>query len=143
MARGMAAGERIVSQANTAEYGSGYDRTFGPREPQRGTWVADRDTGEMVPISEYVPPSGLARDAPIITGRIHEGLVAPDGTDIGTRSRRRAWMREHDVVDYDDCKTLRAKKRARDEAVRTYTTKPDLKLRDEIAKKLYDAKLHR
>jgi hypothetical protein len=51
---------------------------------------------------DYRPPA-RAINAPIIADRIHEGTVSPiDGSDIGSRSKRRAHMKAHGVEDATD-----------------------------------------
>lgn len=102
MARGMVAGEAIVSQANTKAYEDGYERTFGNRKAQRGRWVWDAEASKLVSAEDYVSPS-RAVDAPIIADRIHENTQSPiDGSDIGSRRRRREHMRTHGVEDASD-----------------------------------------
>lgn len=94
MARGTVIGEGIVSQANTKDYADNYERIFGKdHKPQRGHWTfgtAD-DTRK-------------ALHAPIIADRIHEGTLSPiDGSDIGSRAKRRAHMKAYGVEDATDC----------------------------------------
>lgn len=104
MARGSVVGEAIVSQASTDEFREGYDRTFGERKPQRGRWVYDPEQGRCVPADEYHAPS-RALDAPIIADRIHEGTVFHDGDrvrDLGSRSKRRAFLRETGLAEASD-----------------------------------------
>lgn len=38
-----------------------------------------------------------------------DGVRAPDGTDIGSRTKRRAYMQAHGLADYDDFKGTFAK----------------------------------
>lgn len=104
MARGMVVGESIVSQASTEEFREGYARTFGDKKPQRGRWVWDAQAGKLVSAEGYVPPA-LAVDAPIIADRIHEGTTFDDGErvrDLGSRRKRREFMRETGVADAAD-----------------------------------------
>lgn len=61
-----------------------------------------------VEVSEdYVPPD--AERAPVYTDRYMEGVTAPDGTDIGSRAKRRAYMQAHGLADADDYKETWAK----------------------------------
>lgn len=146
MARGMVVGETIstVAQAVGPEYRERFEATFGERPESRGRWIWSKKLGKLVRPEEYEPEeTEQAMYAPIISGRLHEGAVAPDGTDIGTRARRRAWMREHDVVDYADGKSLREKRRKMEADRKAGRFAPDRELRDMIGKKLYDAKLNR
>lgn len=106
MARGMAAGEQIVSQAATNEFRAGHDRTFGmDRKPQRGRWVWDPERKCLVDAASYRAPE-KAKDAPIIADRLHEGTTFEiDGKrhDIGSRRKRRDFMRAVGVEDATDC----------------------------------------
>lgn len=102
MARGMVNGEAVVSQANTEGFREGYERVFGNRKPQRGRWVWDAKQGRLVDADAY-GPEPLALNAPILADRIHEGTVSPiDGSDIGSRRKRREHMRAHGVEDATD-----------------------------------------
>jgi len=92
--RGTAAGEAVVSQANTAEYEEGYDRIFGPRKsPQRGKWIWSEAEQKFVTLEEYIPPSTDAVSAPILAGRFYENMCALDGTDIGSRAKHKEYMK--------------------------------------------------
>ena len=140
MARGMVVGEAVVSQANNDAYREGYAKALGDGKPQHGRWVWDPDAKCLVDAASYVPPA-RAVDAPIISGRIHEGVVAPDGTDIGSRAKRKAWMAATGTVDYDDFKGVRAKVRAEKAARARGEFKPDKELRDVIGRELYKQKV--
>jgi len=140
MARGMAAGEAIVSQAGTEQFRDGYARAFGERKAQRGRWVYDVQRKGLVPADEYVPPA-RAVDGPIMSGRCHENQVAPDGTDISTRAKRKAWMRATGNADYSDYANIRAKAKAEREAKARGEFKPDKQLRDLIGRELYKQKV--
>jgi hypothetical protein len=98
----MAAGEPIVSQAQTEAGREGYARTFGDTKPQRGKWVMTPDG--LVPVEDYTPEP-LAVNAPIIADRLHENQAFDDGErvwDIGTRRRRREMQRETGLADAGD-----------------------------------------
>lgn len=97
MARGMAAGEPIVSQARTREFEEGYERVFGDRKPVRGRWVWDSGAQKLVPAEDYQGPT-LAVDAPILTGRFYENTQATDGTDIGSRRKHRNYMKANNLT---------------------------------------------
>lgn len=137
MARGTVVNEPVVSQASTEEFRAGYERVFGDRKPVRGRFIYDPEQGKCVPADEYVPPS-RAVDGPIMSGRCHENTIAPDGTDISTRAKRKAWMRATGNVDFDDYKNHRAKVAA-DKASRL--ERPDKPLRDLIGRELYKRKM--
>jgi hypothetical protein len=105
MARGMVVNEAIVSQSSTDEYRAGHERVFGERKPFRGRLIYDTAQGKCVPADEYRAPS-RALDAPIIADRIHEGTVFHDGErlrDIGSRRKRREFLRETGLADATDC----------------------------------------
>jgi hypothetical protein len=138
VARGTVNGEQVVSQANSESFRSGYDRAFGARKPQRGVWVAT-PTG-LVSAGEYTPPPSKAGTT-LVSGRWHEGQRAPDGTDIGTPAKRRAWMKRTGTADYDDYRGVRARKAAELEARHRGETKPDKSLRDLIGRELYKQKV--
>lgn len=141
MARGMANNEPTVSQASTDEYRAGHERTFGERKPgQRGRWVWDERAGRLVRAEDYVPPESK-HGAGIMVDRFMEGDRAPDGTDIGSRQKRKRWMAEAGVADYGDYAGARAKKRAEVDARRRGELKPDKELRDTIGRQLYKHKV--
>lgn len=63
---------------------------------------------EPMEVSEdYVPPD--SEKAPVFTDRYMEGVKAPDGTDIGSRAKRRAYMQANGLADADDYKGVWAK----------------------------------
>lgn len=92
MARGMANGEGIVSQANSKEFDEGYDRIFGKREPKRGRWVWDDRAQKLIPASEYVPPA-TALNAPVMVDRFYENTRLTDGTKINSRKDMREYFK--------------------------------------------------
>lgn len=47
---------------------------------------------------------GLARDYALAGDRHYDGLRASDGTDISTRSKHRAYMKQHNLTTIDDFK---------------------------------------
>lgn len=59
-----------------------------------------------VPLSEPVEVSedyrGGDERMPLFTDRHHEGMRAPDGTDIGSRGKRKAYMQREGVADASD-----------------------------------------
>jgi len=101
----MAAGEPVVSQASTEEFREGFARVFNrPRVSARGRWIWDESIGKLVRADDYRPPV-RALDDPIIADRIHEGTTIHDGdrvVDIGSRRKRRAFMRRTGVEDATD-----------------------------------------
>lgn len=67
--------------------------------PETGT-VESHEVG-----TDYEAP----QRQPVYTDRYMEGVRATDGTDIGSRQKRAAWMKRNDLVDVDDCKGMWAK----------------------------------
>jgi hypothetical protein len=132
MARGMVVGEAIVSQANSEDFRSGYERTFGDRKPQRGRWVWDEAQGQLVPADEYRAPE-RAVDAPILAGRFYENTCATDGSDIGSRQKHRAYMKDRGLAPADDFSP------GYYERVRTQAQEQHRKeRREKIARRLYE-----
>ena len=103
--RGTPGGETPVSKAATDDYRDAHDRVFGERKPgQRGRWVWDASVGRLVRAEDYLPPD-LARDAPIIADRIHEGTFVDTGDgmrDVGSRAKRRQYMRDTGLSEASD-----------------------------------------
>lgn len=135
--RGTVKGEPVVSQASTDAYREGYDRHFGPdHKPQRGKWVWDARQGKLVDASDYVPEP-RAIDGTIMCDRFMEGAHTPTGEDIGSRQKRKRYMEENGVADYDDFKGAR-EARAKEQAAKARGEfKPDKHLRDLIGRELY------
>lgn len=146
MARGTVVGEAVVSQASTEEFRQGYDAAFGSdRRPVRGRWVWDAERGCLVDVADYVPPA-VKCGTTIVSGRWHEGQKAPDGTDISTPARRRAYMKATGNADYDDFKGARAARAKADAEKRRMletgrVEKHDPQLRDLIGRELYKQKV--
>lgn len=102
MARGMAAGEPIVSQASTKEYEEACDRIFGKdRQVQRGRWIWDEAAQKLVRAEDYRPQS-MARDASIVMDRHYENTKTLEGADISSRRKHRAYMKERGLAPADD-----------------------------------------
>lgn len=100
MARGMAAGEDIVSQASTPAYREGVERIFGDKPVQPGRWYIDPKTGNLL---DHPPELELGEGrVPVFSDLYMDGVRAPDGTDIGSREKRRAFMQANGVVDAGD-----------------------------------------
>jgi len=100
--RGTAANEAVVSQAATDAFRRGYAKAIGEKPIQRGKWVFDPRVMKLVRAEDYVPPHenhGLM----VMSDRYMEGTISPvDGSDIGSRKKRRRHMLEHNLVDHDD-----------------------------------------
>ena len=138
--RGMVKGEQIVSQANTEGFRDGYDRTFGDKKAVRGKWVWDESQQKLVDASEYVPPS-RAIDGTIMCDRFMEGERTADGVDIGSRAKRKRYMEERGLADYDDFKGAREKRDREQAAKARGEYKPDPELRHIIGRELYKQKV--
>lgn len=139
MARGMVVGEQIVSQAQTKAFDENWDRMKHADNGERGRFVWDPERRRLVRPGER--ESERAVDAPIMVGRCHEGQVAPDGTDISTRAKRAAWMKETGHADYSDYKSIREKAAAEKAAKARGEFKKDPALRDFIGRELYKRKM--
>lgn len=99
----MSTGKDPKTMAQTKAFDEGHERIFGRnRKPQRGRWVQDPVSGKLIPADEYVPPSSEARHAPVMVDRFMENTVAQDGTDIGSRAKRKEYMRRERVGDASD-----------------------------------------
>ncbi len=108
MARGMAAGEKIVSQAQSRAFDEGADRIGLGRSRQsreRGKWILDPKTGKLVRPWEYTGPTAeLAKNAPIASGRFYEeaGPSPIDHSEINSKRKYREHMRRYDVTNASD-----------------------------------------
>lgn len=96
----MSTGKDPKTMPGTAEFRDGYDRAFGQRKPQRGRWIYDTQ-GNAISADEYVTPEE-ARNAPICVDRFMEGASTIDGVDIGSRRKRKEYMRRNGVADSSD-----------------------------------------
>lgn len=139
MARGTAAGEPVVSQANTDGFRDGYARTFGDKPVQRGRWVWDRELGKFVDAASYVPPEE-AKDAPVMVGRFYEevGPSPVDGSEINSRAKHREHMKRHGLTLMDDFKGEWARKAEQRERQRTENRIPVKGLRETLERGFYE-----
>lgn len=99
----------IKSKPITQAYADGWDAAFGKRDPVRGRFVWDARAQRLVPAHEYVPDAPEPARVPVVTDRHYEGVRATDGTDIGSRAKRREYMHRHGLADADDFKGQWAK----------------------------------
>lgn len=130
-----------IKTRSSRQYEAEADRIFGAdRKPQRGRWIYDPAQGKCVPADEYVPPEAK-HGAGIMVDRFMEGDRAPDGTDIGSRRKRKDWMRATDSVDYSDFAGAREQRRKEEAAKARGEFKPDKSLRDLIGRELYKQKV--
>jgi hypothetical protein len=93
----------------TDEFRDNHERIFGERKSNRGRWVQDPSSGELVPAEQYVAPHVDER-TPVLTDLYMDGLAATDGTDISSRRKRNEYMRRNRLADADDFKGEWAKK---------------------------------
>ena len=66
-----------------------------------------------------IDTESLAVNAPILVGRFYENTSATDGTDIGSRSKHREYMKRHGLAMESDFKREWAKAESHREAIRT------------------------
>jgi hypothetical protein len=91
----------IKSKPLSKEFSAGFDRIFRKREAQKGgRWIYDTAKKALVPAHLYRAERAL--DAPILMDRFYENLAATDGTDIGSRRKHRAYMKEKGWTTADD-----------------------------------------
>jgi hypothetical protein len=91
----------IKTRPLSREFSAGFDRIFKKREANKGgRWVYDPAAKKLVPASEYRAATALY--APILMDRFYENLAATDGTDIGSRRKHRAYMKEKGLTTADD-----------------------------------------
>lgn len=127
--------DTIRTRPSSKEYDEGFERTFGERKPERGRFIYDAKLGRCVPADEYRAEE-RAVDAPIMVDRFYEGARATDGTDIGSRRKHRAYMREHGLTTADDYKGEWAQAEARRQDRRENLRLPDKNRREAIARAL-------
>ena len=68
----------------------------------RRRWIQDKDTGELVEVTEdYRAPTRI--DSGALWGdRSYDGMRAPDGTDISSRTKHREYMKATGLTTADD-----------------------------------------
>jgi hypothetical protein len=75
----------------------------------RRRWIQDRKTGELIEVTADYQPE-LRTDSGALWGdRSYEGMQAPDGTDISSRSKHRDYMKAKGLTTMDDFKDSWAK----------------------------------
>jgi hypothetical protein len=124
------------------DFRSNHEAVFGEKKPARGKWIWDKERGEMVPASEYVPPAPDDGRVMVVSDLYMDGVAAPDGTDIGSRPKRREYMRRNNVTDADDFKGTWAKA-AKDRAEYLRGEKKIPGLREALGRALYAAETKR
>ncbi len=68
----------------------------------RRRYIQDPETLELVEITADSEPSRLRGDAALWGDRSYDGMRAPDGTDISSRSKHRAYMAATGMTTADD-----------------------------------------
>lgn len=97
-----------------------------PRASPRG-FVAVEDLGDDRGVSDVVP-------VPVMTDRYMEGVQATDGTDIGSRRKRRDYMRANNLCDADDFKGVWRAARKERESI----GQPNRERREQVGRALYE-----
>lgn len=121
----MSTGADAKTMPVTAAYAEGHERIFGNNGPQRGFWVmrcekchgvtlaagetrydcgdcGGKDCRGSINLNEAPPLPVEAKSAPFMVDRFMEGSVAQDGTDIGSRRKRRDYLKETGAADASD-----------------------------------------
>lgn len=107
------------------------------REPKRPICVHGGDACVMERMLSVVPAmSGLANA--LAGDRHYEGLRAPDGTDIGSRTKHREYMKRTGLTTSDDYKESWSKAQKEREAFRM-AQHSDTELRSEITRQVTEA----
>jgi hypothetical protein len=98
--RGMVAGQKIQTTAQTEEWDVGYDRIFGKdRKPQRGRFLCRG--GELVPVDADWTDAELR--AQYATEELtYGGARATDGTPINSRKRHREYLKSNGLTHASD-----------------------------------------
>lgn len=94
------------------------------------SWVQIPGVG-LVEKTKDNSPQRQATDGILWGDRGYDGLVAPDGTDISSRSKHQAYMKAHGLTTIDDFKETWARAEKARDAYRTQgiggaTTKDDV-----------------
>jgi hypothetical protein len=70
----------------------------------RRRWIQDRKTGELIEVTADYQPEMRTDSGALWGDRSYEGMKAPDGTDISTRTKHREYMKANGVTTMDDFK---------------------------------------
>ena len=78
----------------------------------RRRWIQDRNTGELIEVTAD-HQSEMRTDSGALWGdRSYDGMKAPDGTDISTRTKHRDYMKATGLTTIDDFKDTWAQAKA-------------------------------
>lgn len=100
-------GERVMSDGgkgdkrrpgNNEAFDAGFDRIFGQRKVEKGSFVWDKDKGEFVPAAEFYG-SKAESVAPLIMGDIQPYQSQVDGSLIQGRRQHREHLRQHRLIE--------------------------------------------
>ena len=104
-----------------------YYRPGHPKASPNGFVAAEDMTDDVRPLTTV----------PVVTDRYMEGVQATDGTDIGSRAKRRAYMQAHGLADADDFKGVWAKS-AEERAARQAGVLDSAERREVIGRTAYE-----
>jgi hypothetical protein len=76
-------------------FSAGYDAIFKDSRPKRGSFVYDKETGELVPKQEYAPEYL----APMVQPDIQGYKSMQTGEWIGSRSTHREHLKTHRLIE--------------------------------------------
>jgi len=68
----------------------------------RRRWIQDRKTGELIEITADYQPEMRTDSGALWGDRSYEGMKAPDGTDISSRTKHRDYMKANNLTTMDD-----------------------------------------
>jgi len=78
-------------------FASNYDAIFGDKKPTRGSFVYDKEKGELVPKDEYY--SASVSNAPFVMNDIQPYKNMVDGQMITSRSTHREFLKANRLVE--------------------------------------------
>jgi hypothetical protein len=80
-----------------AKYDQSFDTIFGDKKPTRGSFVYDKEKGELVPKEEYYSVS--VSNAPFVMNDIQPYKNMVDGQMITSRSTHREFLKANRLVE--------------------------------------------
>lgn len=81
-----------------AAFDEGFDRIFGQKKPERGRFIWDKETHELVPADRYYRPQDSA-NAPMVMADISPYQSQVDGSMIQGRRQHREHLRQHNLIE--------------------------------------------
>lgn len=92
--------------------------------------------GELVEVTpDYTPPARNT-DSVLWGDRSYDGMAAPDGTDISSRTKHREYMRQHGLTTADDFQSEWQKNQRKREDF--YTRAPDPARREQVERAIHE-----